>query len=80
MVATALGAFGAERNEETLVKLLCDREWWVRYRAAESLAKAGDSEQLMQRIEATGDRFAAEMMRFALDRAAFLRGEALTCS
>ena len=52
----------------------------MRYRAAESLAKAGDSEQLMQRIEATGDRFAAEMMRFALDRAAFLRGEALTCS
>lgn len=80
VVATALGAFGAERNEETLVKLLCDREWWVRYRAAESLAKAGDSEQLMQRIKATGDRFAAEMMRFALDRAAFLRGEALTCS
>ena len=79
VVATALGVFGAAENEETLVKLLCDREWWVRYRAAESLAQDGGAEQLMRRVDATGDRFAAEMMRFALDRAAFLKGEALTC-
>ena len=80
VVATALGAFGAEQNEEILVKLLCDREWWVRYRAAESLTQVNNTEALMQRIEATGDRFAAEMMRFALDRAVFLRGGALTCN
>ena len=80
VVATALGAFGAEQNEETLVKLLCDREWWVRYRAAESLTQETDTQKLMQHIDATGDRFAVEMMRFALDRAVFLRGGALTCS
>ncbi len=80
VVATALGAFGAAENEETLIKLLCDREWWVRYRAAESLTQIPDTEQLMLRIDATQDRFAAEMMRFALDRVAFLKGEALTCS
>ena len=80
VVATALGAFGATENEETLIKLLCDREWWVRYRAAESLTQEDDAQKRMQHIEATGDRFAAEMMHFALDRAAFLKGEALTCS
>ncbi len=76
VVASALGAFGVAQNEETLIKLLCDREWWVRYRAAESLTQAADATVLMERVEKTGDKFAAEMMRFALDRAQLLRGEA----
>ena len=76
VVATALGAFGESGNEDTLIKLLCDREWWVRYRAAESLTKASDSKALMARVEKTGDKFAVEMMRFALEQAALIRGEA----
>ena len=76
VVATALGAFGEQENEETLIKLLCDREWWVRYRAAESLTKATDTKELLARVEKTGDRFAAEMMRFALEQAALIKGEA----
>jgi hypothetical protein len=75
-VAAALGAFGALEHIDTLLLLLCDREWWVRYRAAEALATIPDEELLMRRAEETGDRFAAEMMRFVLDRAALLRGEA----
>lgn len=76
VAATALGTFGAREHIDTLVKLLCDREWWVRYRAAEALAALPDAEETMRRAEKTGDRFAAEMMRFALDRAALVRGEA----
>lgn len=76
VVASALGAFGAGESEETLIKLLCDREWWVRYRAAESLTQVTDTEELMQRVARTGDRYASEMMRFALDRAQLMRGEA----
>ena len=76
VVATALGAFNEQDNEATLIKLLCDREWWVRYRAAESLTKAPDTKALLTRVEKTGDKFAVEMMRFALDRAALLKGEA----
>ena len=76
VVATALGGFDLEANQETLIKLLCDREWWVRYRAAESLAQSANKERLLQRVEETGDRFAGEMMRFALDQAALRRGEA----
>ncbi len=76
VVATALGSFGAEENMETLIKLLCDKEWWVRYRAAESLAQIGDTEKLLRLVDCTHDRFAGEMMRFALDQAALRRGEA----
>ena len=76
VVATALGAFGADKNTEPLVGLLCDKEWWVRYRAAESLTTVCDTERLLRRVEETHDRFAGEMMRFALDQAALIRGEA----
>lgn len=76
VVATALGAFDIVEDEPTLIKLLCDREWWVRYRAAEALAQTNESEELSKRVEQTGDRFAAEMMRFALERLQLMRGEA----
>ena len=76
VVATALGAFGAEESEETLIKLLCDREWWVRYRAAESLTQSANPQALMERVEQTGDKYAAEMMRFALDCEQLLKKEA----
>ena len=76
VVATALGAFGAAENRETLVKLLCDKEWWVRYRAAETLARGEETQELTQMVEQTDDRFAREMLRFAFDQAALKRGEA----
>ena len=76
VVATALGAFGTQERETTLIKLLCDREWWVRYRAAESLAKVADAQSILTQAEKTGDKFALEMMRFALDQAALLKREA----
>lgn len=71
VVATALGSLGAERSMETLLTLLCDREWWVRYRAAEALAQIPDTNRLIRRVEETKDRFAGEMMRYALEKAAF---------
>ncbi len=73
--ATALGAFGVENNLELLIKLLCDREWWVRYRAAEALVHYPDHEALLKRVEQTNDKFAREMMQFALDKDALMRGE-----
>ncbi len=76
IAATALGAYGVEENFETLVKLLCDREWWVRYRAAEMLAKYKDQAVLLARVGETNDRFAKEMMQFALEKNALTKGEA----
>lgn len=73
--ATALGHYGAGRNLDILLALLCDREWWVRYRAAEALVKYPDHTELMRRVDGTNDRFAGEMMRFALEKDALMRGE-----
>jgi HEAT repeat protein len=36
-VAHALGKIGGKEDVEHLIKLLSDRQWWVRYRAAEAL-------------------------------------------
>ena len=66
VVATALSCYGAEANLDTLLTLLCDKEWWVRYRAAESLLGYPDREELLRRVRQTGDRFALEMMEFTL--------------
>ena len=68
VVATALAAFDADKNAETLIDLLCDREWWVRYRAAESLLCCSDPDDVVRRVAAREDRFAREMMQFALDK------------
>ena len=68
VVATALSAFDPDKNAETLIDLLCDREWWVRYRAAESLLCCSDPDDIVRRVAAREDRFAREMMQFALDK------------
>jgi hypothetical protein len=73
VVATALASFGADANADTLIDLICDCEWWVRYRASESLLLCSDPEEILRRIAARKDRFAMEMMQFALDKKA-LRG------
>ena len=70
VVATALSSFGANENAEVLIDLLCDREWWVRYRAAESLLKCTDLDDIVRRVAAKEDRFAREMLQFALDKQA----------
>lgn len=75
-VATALGRYGAEENFGILIALLCDREWWVRYRAAEALADYPNEKALLERVDETNDRYAREMMRFALDKRALAGGEA----
>lgn len=70
VIAAALSSFGADENAETLIDLLCDREWWVRFRASESLLKCSNTEDIVRRVAARQDRFALEMMQFALDKQA----------
>ena len=70
IVATALASYGADQNADTLIDLVCDREWWVRYRAAESLTQCGGIDEILSRVAARNDRYAMEMLRFALDKKA----------
>ncbi|NLI55340.1 MAG: HEAT repeat domain-containing protein [Clostridiales bacterium] len=73
IIATALCSFGPDQNAETLIDLLCDREWWVRYRAAESLIRCSDTDDILRRVEQRQDRYAREMLQFALDKQALRR-------
>ena len=68
IVATALASFRVDRDADALIDLLCDREWWVRYRAAESLSRCSDTEAILHRVESRGDRYALEMLQFALNK------------
>jgi len=73
VVATALSSYGADESEDTLIDLLCDCEWWVRLRASESLLKCTNTEEVVRRVEERHDRYALEMMHFALDKQALRR-------
>ncbi|HML68148.1 MAG TPA: HEAT repeat domain-containing protein [Clostridia bacterium] len=70
IVATALASFGVDKNAHTLIDLLCDRAWWVRYRAAESLILSSDVDEIIRKTEARDDRYALEMIHFALNKQA----------
>lgn len=69
--AATLGRLGLPEDRFRLQAMLGDREWWVRYRAAQALTKLpfmqrADLESLCGRL---GDHFAADMLRQALAEA-----------
>lgn len=62
--ATALGRLGGEKEIPVLTGLLTDSEWWVRYRAAQSLTNLPvmTRDKLMTIYEDLQDRFAKDML------------------
>lgn len=62
--ARALGRIGERADTGTLAVLLGDREWWVRYRAAQALADlAGLYGESLEAVRAgLTDRYAADML------------------
>jgi hypothetical protein len=69
--AAALGRAGSPFDRALLVSLLCDPEWWVRYRAAQALASGhfGAPERVAADVAATGDRFARDILAHAVAEA-----------
>ncbi|MBI4828483.1 MAG: HEAT repeat domain-containing protein [Nitrospinae bacterium] len=69
----ALGRIGDQGDAPYLIRALTDKEWWVRYRAARTLAEAPfvDHAAFTAIREAQTDRYARE----ALDRAAAETGK-----
>ncbi len=63
--AAALGRMGTEEDKPRLIRLLSDREWWVRYRAAQALANFHSiGPQELESIQAAeDDSFARDMLR-----------------
>ena len=69
--ASAMGRIGASRDMDLLAPLLCDREWWVRYRAGQALVclpgvSIGDMQLLHNSLQ---DGFARDMLIYAAGEA-----------
>lgn len=62
--AIAIGKIGVEEDKKSLIRMLGDREWWVRYRSAQALAGLPSmSVQELERLQAEhGDRYARDIL------------------
>jgi hypothetical protein len=63
-LATACGRLGSLEDVETVTRLMCDRVWWVRYRAGQALlALKGMTGDRLEAIRAQlGDMYARDML------------------
>jgi HEAT repeat protein len=66
--AAALGRIGGPGERPALVRMLSDREWWVRYRAAQALlsGRLGGREEIAALARELGDRFARDIVAHVL--------------
>lgn len=66
--ATALGKLGTREHISVLIDLLSDREWWVRYRAAQAITKLPFllADELQQIQLGLDDRYASDMLKQAM--------------
>ncbi|MEW6329869.1 MAG: HEAT repeat domain-containing protein [Pseudomonadota bacterium] len=66
--ATCLGKTGMKEDEEQLVALLNDAEWWVRYRAAQAIVNMPFSsvERIHELMGALKDRYARDILTQAV--------------
>lgn len=66
--AAALGRIGGAGERPTLVRMLSDPEWWVRYRAAQALlsGRFGAREEIAALAPGLGDRFARDILAHVL--------------
>lgn len=66
-VAVTLGRLGMPEDQERLMQLLMDAQWWVRYRAAQSLARTPfmSRQEVQARVAQLPDRYAREMAQQA---------------
>jgi len=71
-LAQAYGRLGGLGQTETLVRLMSDRVWWVRYRAAHAVLKLKnmDADRLEAVRAGLGDPYARDMLEQARAEAA----------
>ncbi len=64
-VATVLGRMGLQEDVAILIKLMSDKEWWVRYRSAQSLAQMPfiDADDLKNIHDNLQDRYARDILQ-----------------
>ena len=69
--ARALGRLGEPEHVDLLTRMICDREWWVRYRAAQALVSLPflGPNALRRMRDAEEDRYAADALEQAMAEA-----------
>lgn len=70
----ALSNMGIELYAYAIANKLHDSEWWVRYNAATALAEYSNIHEVLYSVTNSGDRFATEILRYALQRKALKAG------
>ncbi|MEA5146458.1 MAG: HEAT repeat domain-containing protein, partial [Candidatus Limiplasma sp.] len=68
-VVTALAAIDAQAYRPLLMEGLKDREWWVRYNTARELCAHLSPDSLAAAVPTLNDRFASEILQFAIQEA-----------
>lgn len=71
-VVIALASIDATTYRNTLLEGLKDREWWVRYNSAKALCSHIPLDTLMLLVPTMNDRFAREILSFAIQEARML--------
>ena len=66
--AVTLGRLGVQSDEQLLVAMLSDRQWWVRYRAAQALMNSGfvDANDMRRILNSQTDEYARDIVRHVL--------------
>lgn len=66
--ATTIGRLATREHLSILLELLGDRQWWVRYRAAQAIVALPflGAEELAQLLSKQNDRYAIDMLKQAL--------------
>jgi len=62
----ALASIDARKYLPRLVQSLKDREWWVRYNCAAELSRYLPADDLLQLLPQLNDRFASEILAYAI--------------
>ena len=78
ITATALGNYPSPTTEALLKDLLCDKNWYVRYNASDSLERLGVTYEDMIDVFEGGNRYASEMLRYRFDRKKLTEKEGAT--
>lgn len=75
VAVSAIAQLDPENSYDILLHALCDREWWVRFHAAEALSMLKGHPALMEDVKKLDDNFAFDMMRYITERNELMNGE-----
>ena len=73
MAVTALSELDGNSYVDQFVQALQDKEWQVRYNAGKALRDVPDKEALRKKVQATGDKYALEMLEYMMQTAEMWR-------